>query len=48
MNILSRFAKRYRNAGGGQYVCTLCGAVFEDPEIVICPKCRGFVTERNA
>lgn len=47
MTVLNRLAKRYRTTDGRRYVCTLCGATFEDVAVVICPKCRGLVTERT-
>jgi len=46
MKLLSNIVQRYRTTGGGRFVCRLCGATFEDFTIVICPKCRGFVTKR--
>lgn len=46
MKLLSSVVKKYRTIGEGQFVYRLCGATFEDPIIVLCPKCRGLVTKR--
>ncbi|NHN61016.1 MULTISPECIES: hypothetical protein [Halorussus] len=47
MRIISRLAKRRRPRENGEYVCTLCGATFEERSVVVCPKCRGFVVARG-
>jgi hypothetical protein len=47
MRLLSRLAQRRSGSGEGRYVCTLCGARYDHPAVVICPKCRGFVVERE-
>ncbi|UPV76084.1 hypothetical protein M0R89_08510 [Halorussus limi] len=47
MGIFRRLAERRRKGNGGRYVCTLCGATFEERAVVVCPKCRGFVVERR-
>ncbi|WP_435180841.1 hypothetical protein [Halorussus sp. AFM4] len=47
MRIFSRLAQRRRRGDGGEYVCTLCGATFEERSVVVCPLCRGFVVARG-
>ena len=47
MRLLSRLAQRRSGSGEGRYVCTLCGARYDHPAEVICPKCREFVVERE-
>jgi hypothetical protein len=47
MRLFRRFAERRPSSKEGRYVCTLCGARFEDRMVVICPECRGFVVERE-
>ncbi|MFC4548771.1 MULTISPECIES: hypothetical protein [Halorussus] len=41
-----RLTERLRSDAEGTYVCTLCGARFDDGRVV-CPKCRGFVVSAD-
>ncbi|UPW02183.1 hypothetical protein M0R88_08830 [Halorussus gelatinilyticus] len=51
MRLFRRLAERRRRSGGaddgGRYVCTLCGARFDERAVVVCPECRGFVVRRQ-
>ncbi len=47
VGIFDRFIERRGKSDGGNYVCTLCGATFEERTVVVCPKCRGFVVKRG-
>ncbi|WP_276299793.1 hypothetical protein [Halorussus lipolyticus] len=47
MRILTRLAGRRRADDGRKYVCTLCGATYDERSVVVCPKCRGFVVARE-
>lgn len=48
MNVFRRLVTKHEDAGESRYVCELCGATFDDAAVVVCPRCRGFVTKRNA
>ncbi|MFC7081722.1 hypothetical protein [Halorussus caseinilyticus] len=47
MRIFSRLVERRRENDGKKYVCTLCGATFDERAVVVCPKCRGFVVTQD-
>lgn len=47
MRLFKRLTERIHGREDAPYVCTLCGAQFEERGPVVCPQCHGFVVSNK-
>ncbi len=47
MRLFKRFTEKFQQQSDAPYVCTLCGAQFEERGPVVCPQCHGFVVSKQ-